>query len=140
MSCLSNSVREGLEHCITSPVGTERNPLIVGDEIFLSRSMTGKRDSLGRTQYWTSYCFCSYYYCCFFSSSSSLCACSGGFCFSYYCSYYTSLFGWSYRGSSLHHCSALAESWCDDHECSKNATSFFSFTDSPFSCLPLQLL
>ena len=44
MSCLSNSVREGLEHCITSPVGTERNPLIVGDEIFLSRSMTGKRE------------------------------------------------------------------------------------------------
>ena len=65
MSCLSNSVREGLEHCITSPVGTERNPLIVGDEIFLSRSMTGKRDSLGRTQYWTS-CLRGRRYCNYF--------------------------------------------------------------------------
>ncbi|KAG4397860.1 hypothetical protein AAZX31_10G212300 [Glycine max] len=41
---VASSSRRGLEHCITSPVGTERNPLIVGDEIFLSRSMTGKRE------------------------------------------------------------------------------------------------
>ena len=42
MSCMSNTVHEGLEHCITAPVGTERNPLIVDDDIFLSRSTTGK--------------------------------------------------------------------------------------------------
>ncbi|KAG4910618.1 hypothetical protein JHK87_056734 [Glycine soja] len=39
---VASSSRRGLEHCITAPVGTERNPLIVDDDIFLSRSTTGK--------------------------------------------------------------------------------------------------
>lgn len=38
-----NSVHKGLEHCITAPIGTERNPLIAEDEIMISRSMTEKR-------------------------------------------------------------------------------------------------
>lgn len=33
----------GLEHCVTAPIGTERNPLIAEDEIMISRSMTEKR-------------------------------------------------------------------------------------------------
>lgn len=41
MFCMSNSVHEGLEHCITAPV--DRNPLIADDEIMLFRSMTDKR-------------------------------------------------------------------------------------------------
>ncbi|XP_020232107.1 sterol 3-beta-glucosyltransferase UGT80B1 [Cajanus cajan] len=39
----SSSSRRGLEHCITAPVGTERNPLIVDDEIMFPRSMTEKK-------------------------------------------------------------------------------------------------
>jgi len=36
-------VCEGLEHCITAPVGAERNPLIVDEEFMISRSMTENR-------------------------------------------------------------------------------------------------
>jgi len=43
MSCMSHSVCEGLEHCVTAPVGAERNPVIVDDEFMISRSMTEKR-------------------------------------------------------------------------------------------------
>ncbi|XP_004496461.1 sterol 3-beta-glucosyltransferase UGT80B1 isoform X2 [Cicer arietinum] len=38
-----DSVHEGLEHCITAPIGAERNPLIGEDEVMISRSMTEKR-------------------------------------------------------------------------------------------------
>lgn len=40
---LLDSVHEGLEHCITAPIGAERNPLIGEDEVMISRSMTEKR-------------------------------------------------------------------------------------------------
>jgi len=40
---MSHSVCEGLEHCVTAPVGAERNPVIVDDEFMISRSMTEKR-------------------------------------------------------------------------------------------------
>ncbi|BAT94317.1 hypothetical protein VIGAN_08090800 [Vigna angularis var. angularis] len=39
---VSSSSRRGLEHCITAPVGAERNPLIVDDKFMISRSMTEK--------------------------------------------------------------------------------------------------
>ncbi|KAK7391247.1 hypothetical protein VNO78_19660 [Psophocarpus tetragonolobus] len=39
----SPSATSGLEHCITAPVGAERNPLIADDDIKLFRSMTEKR-------------------------------------------------------------------------------------------------
>ncbi|KAJ1424984.1 UDP-glucuronosyl/UDP-glucosyltransferase [Sesbania bispinosa] len=42
-SQVTSSPRRGLGHCITAPIGTERNPLIADDEIMLSRSMTEKR-------------------------------------------------------------------------------------------------
>jgi len=43
MSCISHSVCEGVEHCITAPVGAERNPLRVDDEFMISRSITEQR-------------------------------------------------------------------------------------------------
>lgn len=39
---MSHSMCEGLEHCITAPVGAERNPLILDDKFMISRSMTEK--------------------------------------------------------------------------------------------------
>ncbi|XP_061345113.1 sterol 3-beta-glucosyltransferase UGT80B1 [Gastrolobium bilobum] len=41
----SPSRQRGLEHCITAPVGTERNPLIADQEVILYRSITEKRGS-----------------------------------------------------------------------------------------------
>ncbi|ESW15541.1 hypothetical protein PHAVU_007G080800 [Phaseolus vulgaris] len=40
---VSSSSRRGVEHCITAPVGAERNPLRVDDEFMISRSITEQR-------------------------------------------------------------------------------------------------